>query len=248
MRVAVFAGPTLWDDPVLKTGAIEWHPPASQGDVYRVARTKPFAIGLIDGRFEMSLSVWHKEILWALSRGIHVYGAASMGALRAAELAPFGMIGIGAIFRDFKSGRLRDDDEVAVLHGPQELRYCPLTEAMVDVRATIAAAQAARVISAKSADALLHSAKATFFKDRTWEHTLQLGSRLRLPKGELSRLAVWLPANRVERKRLDARALIRALRRLMADAPGPHRAAFSFSHTVFWQTLIDDHRAETPLR
>ena len=38
-------------------------------------------IGIIDGHFGNVPSVWHKEILFALSKGVEVSGAASMGAL-----------------------------------------------------------------------------------------------------------------------------------------------------------------------
>lgn len=242
MRAAVFVGPTLCDDPILKSRAFEWHPPAAQGDVYRVARTKAGVIGLIDGRFETLPSVWHKEILWALARGIHVYGAASMGALRAAELARFGMVGVGSIYRDFQSGMLQDDDEVAVLHAPGDLRHQPLTEAMVDIRATIAAAQSAKIISGKSALSLLGVSKAAFFKDRTWDHILKQAAHARLPKVELARLARWLPANRVEQKRRDAHSLLRAIQRLTATRPNPFRPRFAFQPTMFWQALMDSHK------
>ena len=80
-------------------------------------------IAIIDGYFERMAAVWHKEILLALERGIAVWGAASMGALRAAELAPFGMIGVGAIYRAFARGALDADDEVAVAHLPAEHGY-----------------------------------------------------------------------------------------------------------------------------
>ena len=49
--------------------------------------------------------MWHKEILFALSEGIDVYGAASMGALRAAELDAFGMRGIGDVYSAYAEGR-----------------------------------------------------------------------------------------------------------------------------------------------
>ena len=42
------------------------------------------------GAFASVPAVRHKEILWALSEGIPVIGAASIGALRAAELTAFG--------------------------------------------------------------------------------------------------------------------------------------------------------------
>src|SRR5437763_215841 len=140
MRAVIFAGPTL--PPKLRPAdpAIEWRPPVKQGELYRAALTRPAAIGVIDGYFEVVPTVWHKEILWAMAEGIHVYGAASIGALRAAELDSFGMKGIGRIYEDFRDGVLIDDDEVAVLHGPPELDYRPLTDAMVDIRATFAEA------------------------------------------------------------------------------------------------------------
>ena len=61
-------------------------------------------IGIVDGYFEYVAPVWHKEILYALSSGCTVLGAASMGALRACECAAFGMRGIGRIFEDYREG------------------------------------------------------------------------------------------------------------------------------------------------
>lgn len=56
-------------------------PPVAQGDVYGAALGRPDAIGIIDGYFERVPSVWHKEILWAMAQGIHVFGSASVGAI-----------------------------------------------------------------------------------------------------------------------------------------------------------------------
>src|SRR5579859_4749374 len=112
METVIFLGPTLEVNEARKVLGGEYLPPAAQGDLYRVARERPFSIGLVDGYFEHVPAVWHKEILWALSQGIHVFGAASMGALRAAELHPFGMQGVGRIFEAFRDGMLEDDDEV----------------------------------------------------------------------------------------------------------------------------------------
>src|SRR5436305_3085254 len=115
MRAVVFAGPTL--PPRLRRDGEtlwEWRPPVRQGDVYRAALTGPAAIGIIDGYFEVVPTVWHKEILWAMAQGIHLFGAASIGALRAAELDSFGMRGVGRIYEAYRDGILEDDDEVAV--------------------------------------------------------------------------------------------------------------------------------------
>src|SRR5215203_3619534 len=88
----VFSGPSLPKSLVQSVPGLEWHPPVRQGDLYRAALSRPAVIGVVDGYFETTPTVWHKEILWAMGKGTHVYGASSIGALRAVELAPFGMI------------------------------------------------------------------------------------------------------------------------------------------------------------
>ena len=142
MTTVVFLGPTLPRRDAEATLPAAYLPPVRQGDVYRVVRERaPRAIGIIDGVFLDVASVWHREILWALSQGLHVFGAASMGALRAAELDGFGMRGIGRIYAAYRDGRwpgydepFEDDDEVAVIHAPSEAGGLPQSDAMVDIR------------------------------------------------------------------------------------------------------------------
>jgi hypothetical protein len=241
VRAAIFVGPTLAGDPVLASPHFEWLPPAAEGDVYRAARRKVAAIGLIDGLFETVPSVWHKEVLWALSRGIPVFGAASMGALRAAELADFGMVGVGMVYRQFKAGKLQDDDEVTVLHAPRELGYRPLTDAMVDIRATLALARRRQIVSQRAAKVLLHIAKNMFFKDRVWSAIISEASRSRVSRSQLGRFSRWLPANSVEQKRRDALAMVRAMRDVPAGRSAGGRPCFKFQHTDFWQELVRTH-------
>src|SRR5215208_3137160 len=93
-------------------------PPVQQGDLLRIAELAPTYVCIVDGAFFHVPSVTHKEILLTLERGVGVLGAASLGALRAAELDGFGMEGTGAIYRLYKSGKIDGDDEVAVLHAP----------------------------------------------------------------------------------------------------------------------------------
>src|SRR5215471_4162149 len=136
MNIAIFLGPTL---PVATArGILEatYLPPVAMGDVTALLLQPepPRAIGIIDGVFERVPAVWHKEVLFALSRGVRVFGSSSMGALRAAELHTFGMEGIGRIFAAYRDGVLEDDDEVAVIHGAAEFGYPQLSEAMVNIR------------------------------------------------------------------------------------------------------------------
>lgn len=236
MSLCVFLGPSL---PRAEAQALldaEYLPPVSEGDVYRAALRGPRAIGIIDGYFEVVPAVWHKEILYALSRGIHVFGASSMGALRAAELHAFGMDGIGWIFEAFRDGLLEDDDEVAVMHGPAELGYPNLSEAMVNIRRTLAAAHTAGVIGDRSHEVLVASAKELFYRERSFARVLTLGRNAGLPEPELERLERWLPAGAIDQKRDDARLLLETLGRRFREAETPPKEPlFHFEHTTLWE-------------
>lgn len=238
MRIVVCTGPTLAAEEARTHLDAEYLSPVAQGDLYRAARGKPFAIGVIDGFFELVPAVWHKEILWALSEGIHVCGSASMGALRAAELHAFGMQGVGQIFEHYRDGVLEDDDEVAMQHAPAELGYRPLSEAMVNIRATLAAAEQHGVIGRESRAALTGIAKALHFADRTYAAAIGGVPPGRVPPAELESLRQWLPTGRIDQKRSDAIAMLHALRALRAAAPGPLRANFVFHSTKFWKAAV----------
>jgi hypothetical protein len=140
-----------------------------------------------------------------------------MGALRAAELAPLGMLGVGYIFAAYRHGRLVADDEVAVLHAPAELGWRPLTEAMVDIRATLAAAARARVVSVATARLLRRAAIADNFRERSWQRLLELPA---LATEDRHALLRWLPSGRVSLKQTDAVTAIN-LARALSDTPAP---------------------------
>jgi len=227
--VVVFLGPTLSHDEARDVLDAEYRPPAAHGDVLRAALRRPRAIGLVDGVFERVPAVWHKEILFALSEGVHVYGAASMGALRAAELDAFGMHGVGKVYRAYADGVLEDDDEVAVAHAGAEHGFRALSDAMVDVRATLAAAVAAGVVGGATADLLLARVKSTFYAGRALVAALDRGNE------EHERLRAWLSDGRVERKREDAFELLQAMRRDLDEGFGPLRPAWTLQRTRYWE-------------
>jgi hypothetical protein len=165
MKRLAFLGPSR---PARIPSGVTVLPPARQGDVWRALEKKPRAIALIDGVFEHQPSVWHREILDALAEGVTVFGAASMGALRAAELARFGMKPVGAIARDYLLGRRVDDGDVALLHADASHGFRPLTVPLADAQHAIAAAKRARVVTPQDAAALLRCAEALHYSDRTW--------------------------------------------------------------------------------
>jgi hypothetical protein len=235
--VVVFAGPSLAGARQRLPQGFTLKPPARQGDVFRTAEARPPAIGLIDGYFEGAASVWHKEILWALSLGIPVFGSASMGALRAAELHSFGMIGIGGIFEDYRSGRIEADDEVALLHGPEETGFVPLTEPLVNVRATCRAAALAGILPGRHSEAVVAAARSIFYKDRRWQRILDLTSEGPLSDWDRERFRRWLPGGRIDQKQQDALAMLDAMAEFLAQRTAvPVRP--QFTSTFLWERAV----------
>lgn len=235
----VFAGPSLARADLSGYANISVRPPAKQGDVYLASLDRPRAIGIIDGYFEGVPSVWHKEILWALSQGIAVLGAASMGALRAAELDSFGMTGIGSIYQAFSDGELEDDDEVALLHGPEEAGYVALSEAMVNVRATCASARAAGIVTDRQSLQIVDTAKSIYYKDRTWAGVLAAVAAVVPGDDKFLQFADWIKQNRVDQKRLDAMALMDRLQNAdFSTADAVEVRDFHFENTDLWQRNI----------
>ena len=235
MTIIVFTGPTL---PAADARAVldaTYLPPVSEGDVYRAAREGPRAIGIIDGYFESVPAVWHKEILYALSKGIQVFGSASMGALRAAELAQFGMEGVGATFEAYRDGVIEDDDEVAVIHGPAEFGYPLLSEAMVNIRRTLSDAHSEGVIGSLAREGLEQIAKFLNYRERAYHAILSRAQEAGLSEDELARLRAWLPNGRVDQKREDAILMLRILSDRMRRECMPRPATFHFEHTTLWE-------------
>jgi hypothetical protein len=124
----IYVGPSLYNVAIEHLPGELWRPPAGQGDILRAAIEKPKQIVLIDGVFHQQLAVWHKELVYALLEGVVCIGASSMGALRAAELHRYGMIGIGKIFEMYRDGE-EDDSLVAMTFDAESCR--PILEAPV---------------------------------------------------------------------------------------------------------------------
>jgi hypothetical protein len=237
MTAIVFVGPSV-DIAVAKQHIdAVFLPPARMGDVYRAAARKPVMIGIIDGLFEQTPAVWHKEVLHAMNQGIVVFGGASMGALRAAELHAFGMKGVGRIFEDFASGVLEDDDEVAVVHATSGESYDCQSEAMVNIRYGLESAHDAKMLTAEECSRLVHFAKMLFYPDRSWYAVLEEALRIKVPEDRLNAFSDYLTEARPNQKRDDAIAVLQAMQHWQASGQAHCGVNFDFEHTTYWERV-----------
>ncbi|WP_421758908.1 TfuA-like protein [Devosia sp.] len=228
----LFAGPSLHGQEYVRA-ELELRAPARQGDVYTAVREGAVAIGLVDGVFGAVPSVWHKEILFALSEGVRVIGGGSLGALRAAECHAFGMEAIGTIAADYLSGARTEDSDVCLAHCPAELGFMPLSEPLVDVETTLLALEANGVISAAEDTALLAAASALYFGARTVE---ALTGATALPPDRCAAIERAYRAGRISVKATDALAVIDRLRAL-PDERGS-RPGWRFVESDPWRHFL----------
>lgn len=238
MKTFVFIGSTIEEREARQWLDAVYLPPATQGDILGLLRHEPKIIGIIDGSYDNTPAVWHKEILLALERGIQVVGASSMGALRAAELHTFGMIGVGEIFESYRDGLIEADDEVAVHHAGGEYGYRALSEALVNIRKTLQMAQAQGIIQPVTHQALIEIERRTPFWQRSYAEMLKLAAHQGLPPEELACLEAFLNDHRINQKKLDAIRALQLIASLQAGEPG-HLPGVKVQRTIYLDGLED---------
>lgn len=208
-HIAVFLGPTLGKDQACSLLDADYYPPARKGDVYRIIASGVKTIILIDGVFHSTPSVWQRELLQAMEEGIQVLGASSMGALRAAELHSFGMIGYGTIFEWYRDGLIDGDDEVALWHGSEESGFRPLSEPLVNIRYTLLRAVEDHCLAPEQAQELTTYAKQVYYPNRSYRQLLDSPVVKGWSQDQMARLEYYFLTKSVDLKRLDAIGVLR---------------------------------------
>jgi hypothetical protein len=223
----IFAGPSVHGLDLSGLTGMTFKGPAACGDLLAAVQGGAQVVGLIDGLYGDCAAVWHKEILFALSNGVAVAGAASMGALRAAECLPFGMVGIGQVFADYRDGRRVSDADVALSHAPADLAYRPLTVALVDAEATLDGLK--ENLGGDDHARLMASARRLHFSRRTWRAIAREG-------GFDGAMADRLAAGARSVKQADALTLIKTLEAGMVARPST--GVWRFQDTLFFRSLL----------
>ena len=185
-RIIAFAGPSLPATPDTTWNSllnqIQLRPPAQESDILAVIDEHPHTLVLIDGyyfdgRDHTVAAVKPQELIAAVSAGIRIIGAASMGAIYAAELNQCGVVGIGQGFEWFRDGILQGTNELIILHLPEEFGYQHITVALVEVRYALQQLLNDQLISSTSSQFLIETIKELPFTERSLETILKIVSK-----------------------------------------------------------------------
>ncbi len=209
LPIAVFLGPSLPRHKAAQILNAQYYPPASKGDIYRIITSGVKVIILIDGIFHGKPSIWHRELIHAIEEGIQVFGASSMGALRASELEALGMVGYGKVFEWYRDGVLEGDDEVALVHGTEESDFIPMSEPLVNIRYTLLKGVEDNCLTVEQAEDLIAEAKQLYYPQRSYHHLLQSSLMEKLPPQQAYKLKQYLQDNQINIKQVDAIGLLK---------------------------------------
>ena len=176
IRIIVYAGLSIPFDEAKEildsTDEVEviYKRPIQRGDLGQALKERPDIIAIIDGVFHQNSAVGHKEILNAMKNGIKVYGASSMGALRASELDTLGMTGVGYVYNQYTTGEVDSDDDVAVMLDGETLEA--ISVPLINMKYVFENAVSEGIITDDEKEDLLKTAKKTYYPKRNYAKTL----------------------------------------------------------------------------
>lgn len=223
-KIIVFAGSTLSQNEInsiLPNCFV--HFPVKCGDILRLLRLNPTKIIIIDGLFEQSAAVWHKEILIGIDMSVSVYGSSSMGALRASELYLSGMIGWGNVFEYYKQNKIVDDDEVAVTHVIKDNKLINQSMPLINIRFTLSKAISDNIIDIDTQNDFINNIKKIPYYERNWNNMRKVA--------ENNNLFDWVVENYIDQKKLDAIELLKNIKANINSNINPNK---NTSHSTFF--------------
>lgn len=215
MKAVIFTGPSLSHDDAKKIlGEAECSPPVKRGDVLTAFEKGARIIGIIDGVFHQDVAVSPREILGVLRKGCVVVGGSSMGALRAVELDGFGMIGVGEIYRMYKSGEIDSDDEIAVVFNP--VTFEPLSEPLVNIRWTFKKMVEKELLLEDLAANIIEIARKLHYSKRSYDNILNEAVKSGIISAEeAKKLRELILRHSVNLKRLDAIKVVEKVKQIL---------------------------------
>jgi len=217
-QIVIYLGPSISADDARTILDADYRAPVRRGDIDQLLKQPepPRIVGIIDGTFFQSFAISPKEMLPALEQGMTMIGSSSMGALRAVELAPYGMIGIGRVFEMYMTGEVEADDEVALVFDADTGRAHSLP--MVNVRVALEAARKDAIITVGEEQALIHLLKEQYFPLRTYPMMFRLAGEAGVISPDTrARLEAFLKNGAPDAKRDDGIRLLQEVKRMSAS-------------------------------
>lgn len=211
----VFLGPSLSIEKARKIINAEFLPPAKKGDFIKLSLiSEKKIIILIDGVFLQDYPPTPIEVFQVVNKNnFQVYGASSLGALRAVELEKFGMNGYGRVFELFKKDIINSDDEVAVTF---DNSYNLLSEAMIDIRYNLFLAFKKGIIDKETKQLITRTAKKIYFPFRSYENIVKKSIELYSDRRDnIEDFHNFVSTQRQSLKELDAMGILKKI----ADNP-----------------------------
>lgn len=207
----IFLGPTLSLEKARKLIEADFVPPAKKGDFINLTMySEKRIIILIDGVFLQDYPPTPIEVFQVIQKpNFQVYGASSLGALRAVELEKFGMKGYGQVFELYKKNIINADDEVAVTFDNE---YNLLSEAMIDIRYNLFHALKKGIIDKDTKSIMTKIAKNIYFPFRNYDIIINKSINKYPHKEEyLKNFQEFISKNRTSIKELDAINLLKKI-------------------------------------
>lgn len=209
-KVVIYTGPSLSQKEASKILDANYKNPVRRGDILVDIEDDVDIIGIIDGVFHHYPAVAHREIIKAMEKGIIVVGGGSMGALRASELDELGMIGIGYVYEQYKTGKITSDDDVSIVFSPEDNEL--LSEALVNIDFNMKIAKDKGIISQKEMEEILKTGKEIFYPKRTFKSVLDKSN---IPQENKIKINEFLKEEYTDIKKEDAIALVKYIKNLL---------------------------------
>lgn len=201
--IAVYAGPSLPTGRRPTSPGIRWYPPAGRGDLDRVDAPKGATIVLVDGYMIHNHPPSPTEVYRLVQRGYTVWGCASLGALRAAELRDHGVQGFGWVYDRVVDRTITYDDELVAVLDPRT--DTAVTLFLVNIRYGLEQLTASGRVDERQAEYVVARLSSVHFAQRTKSLSRHLAAEAGIHPGAVEELL------KADAKQRDAATLIERL-------------------------------------
>ena len=215
MKIKIYTGLSLNQSSGKEVLPIaDWQKPVCRGDLLKDIQEGYQIIGLIDGEFSQNLAVSPSEIMDALRCGLTVFGSSSMGALRAAELDDYGMIGVGEIYKFIKKAEPFKDDYLGqIFYEGSQVVIMPFIDFFFATKNLVNRQK----LNKKIADQLIDLYASLHFSERNFLSLKSLVQRKSFKNKESLIHAIALIEKKgIRQKKEDAMELIKSVRAHLA--------------------------------